>query len=138
MDGAADLEREGERMTISVGVDLIEIARIGGALSRAANRFRDRVFSASEISYCEARGSRTASYAARFAAKEAVMKALGMGWFDGIAWREIEVVSGTNGAPSIRLSGRALERFNSLGAARSHLSLSHSRDLAIAEVIFES
>ena len=125
-------------MIVSIGVDLIEINRIASALDRNANRFRDRIFTTSEINYCEGRGSRLASYAGRFAAKEAVMKALGMGWFDGVFWRDIEVVSGTNGAPSVRLSGYAKQRFNHIGAAKAHLSISHSRDLAIAQVVFES
>jgi len=125
-------------MTVSIGIDLIEIARVSAAMNRIQDRFRQRVFSDSEIAYCEGRGSKAASYAARFAAKEAAMKALGMGWFDGIKWRDIEVVSGQNGAPSLKLSGKALERFNALGATRAHLSLSHSRDMAIAQVFFES
>lgn len=125
-------------MIVSVGIDLIEISRIESALARSSHRFRGRVFTESEIAYCESRASKAASYAGRFAAKEAAMKALGLGWFDGIAWRDIEVVNGENGAPSINLYGAALERFKSLGASASHLSLSHSRDLAIAEIVFES
>ncbi|HEY6332705.1 MAG TPA: holo-ACP synthase [Blastocatellia bacterium] len=125
-------------MIVSIGIDLIEISRIENALTRRTQRFRDRVFTKPEIAYCESRASKVASYAARFAAKEAAMKALRMGWFDGVAWRDIEVASGAGGAPSINLYRAALERFKSLGATASHLSLSHSRDLAIAEIVFES
>src|SRR5262245_45638822 len=124
-------------MIIAIGIDIVEISRIEEKLSRGNVRFRDRLFTAAEIAYCEGRASRFASYAARFAAKEAAMKALGTGWAEGVAWQEIEVLNDEAGAPSLKLSGCALERFNRLGARRAHLSLSHSRDTAIAQVIFE-
>jgi holo-[acyl-carrier protein] synthase len=124
-------------MIIAIGIDLVEIPRIEEKLSRGNVRFRDRVFTSVEIAYCESRASRFASYAARFAAKEAAMKALGTGWAEGVAWQEIEVLNDETGAPTLRLSGCALERFTSLGATRTHISLSHSRDTAIAQVIFE-
>ena len=125
-------------MIIATGIDLVETARLEKVLARRGNRFRDRVFTAGEIEYCEQRGSRMASYAARFAAKEAVMKALGTGWGSGVAWREIEVICGAGGAPRLELTGIALARFQSLGATSAHLSLTHSGGLAIAQVIFES
>jgi holo-[acyl-carrier protein] synthase len=124
-------------MIVALGVDIVEIARIEEAFARRGRRFRDRIFTESEISYCESRGSKFASYAARFAAKEAVMKALGTGWGDGVRWRDVEVVRGA-GAPTVVLSGRALQIFRELGAAKAHLTLSHSRELAIAQVIFET
>ena len=124
-------------MIIAIGIDLVEISRIEGKLAPSSNRFRDRVFTPTEIAYCESRASRFASYAARFAAKEAAMKALGTGWAEGIAWQEIEVINNPAGAPTIKLSGRALERFNQLGARRAHVSLSHSHDTAIAQVVFD-
>jgi holo-[acyl-carrier protein] synthase len=124
-------------MIVAIGIDLIEISRIEEKLSRASTRFRDRVFTPSEIAYCDSRASRFASYAVRFAAKEATMKALGTGWAEGIAWQEIEIISQESGAPMLQLSGRALNRFNELGAAQAHVSLSHTRDTAIAQVIFE-
>ena len=125
-------------MIIATGIDLVETARLEKALGRRGNRFRDRVFTAGEIKYCEQQASRIASYAARFAAKEATMKALGTGWAGGVAWREIEVVCGTGGAPRLELTGIALARFQSLGASSAHLSLTHTGGLAIAQVIFES
>ena len=125
-------------MIVAIGIDLIEISRIEESLSKPGTRLRDRVFTPSEIAYCESRAARFASYAARFAAKEAAMKALGTGWAKGIGWQEIEVISDKAGAPSLRLSGSALERFQSLGARTAHVSLSHSQDLAIAQVVFES
>ena len=125
-------------MIVALGVDIIEIARIEDAFARLGHRFRDRIFTESEIAYCESRGSRHASYAARFAAKEAVMKALGTGWGDGVRWRDIEVRRAESGGPSVFLTGQAFERFRELGAAKVHLSLSHSREIAIAQVVFES
>lgn len=125
-------------MIIAIGIDLAEIARLEEKLARNNTRFRDRVFTPTEIAYCEGRASRFASYAARFAAKEAAMKALGTGWGEGIGWQEIEIVNNEAGAPTLRLSGQALERFKALGAGRAHVTLSHSRDTAIAQVIFES
>jgi holo-[acyl-carrier protein] synthase len=125
-------------MILSIGIDIIEISRVEEVLKRQGKRFRARVFTDEEVRYCESRASRVSSYAARFAAKEAVMKALGTGWSRGVRWRDIEIVRARYGPPSIRLSGRALERFAEIGAARISLSLTHSRDLAMAHVIFES
>jgi holo-[acyl-carrier protein] synthase len=125
-------------MIIAIGIDLVEISRIEEKLSRSnSTRFRDRVFTTAEVAYCENRASRFASYAARFAAKEAAMKALGTGWAEGISWQEIEILNNEAGAPTIHLAGRALEGFNQLGATRAHVTLSHSRDTAIAQVIFD-
>jgi holo-[acyl-carrier protein] synthase len=124
-------------MIIAIGIDIIEIARVEEVFSRQGERFRKRVFTEAEIDYCERRASRMSSYAARFAAKEAAMKALGTGWSDGVRWRDIEVVRGETGAPALRLHGRALERFGEIGARRAHLSLTHSEQIAMAEVIME-
>ena len=104
---------------------------------RRGERFRARVFTEGEITYCERRASKLASYAARFAAKEAAMKALGTGWADGVGWVDIEVISEANGAPALQLHGRALERMRELGAIKAHISLTHSGNLAIAEVLLE-
>ncbi|HYL98704.1 MAG TPA: holo-ACP synthase [Blastocatellia bacterium] len=124
-------------MIIAIGIDLIEILRIKSVLAKSGNRFRDRVFTRSEIEYCESQGSPFASYAARFAAKEAGMKALGKGWFDGVRWTDIEVTRADSGRPTIKLDGAALDEFNRLGGERIHLSLSHSRELAIAQVVID-
>ncbi len=124
-------------MIIATGIDLVEISRIEEIFLQRGNRFRDRIFTPDEIAYCESVASRFASYAARFAAKEAVMKALGTGWSEGVAWREIEIVRSVGGAPELKLSGRALERMKQIGASRAHLSLTHSRDLAAAQVVLE-
>src|SRR5512135_1865142 len=122
-------------MIVGVGVDIIDVQRIQAALDhpRTGERFRVRVFTDGEIAYCLRRRHAAESFAARFAAKEAMMKALGRAY----GWREIEVVRGT-GAPTLRLYGRAQERAEALGLQRVHLSLSHTATLAIAYVIAEA
>ena len=125
-------------MIVAIGVDVVEISRLEEVFARRGERFIKRVFTAAEISYCERRASRFASFAARFAAKEAVMKALGTGWSNGIGWKDIEVVSGTNGAPTIQLHGSALERMREIGATRALISLTHSDRMAIAQVVLDS
>jgi holo-[acyl-carrier protein] synthase len=125
-------------MVVGIGIDVIEIARIEEVLARRGDSFRARVFTDQEINYCEPRGSRLASYAARFAAKEAAMKALGTGWSEGAAWKDIEVMSEETGAPTLRMHGRASERMREIGATKAHVSLSHSGELAIAQVVLES
>lgn len=124
-------------MIISIGIDIVEISRIEDTFTRQGERFRRRVFTDAERDYCESQSAKFASYAARFAAKEAVMKALGTGWTDGVAFREIEVTRNEKGTPSLVLTGRALERMREIGASRTHLSLSHSGNMAIAQVILE-
>ncbi|GAC1402335.1 MAG: holo-ACP synthase [Pyrinomonadaceae bacterium] len=125
-------------MIVSIGIDLIEVARVRKTLARTP-RFRVRVFTAREREYCDARGDLVAAqhYAARFAAKEAAMKALKTGWRGSLAWQDIEIVSTPNGAPEIFLHSRAQELFNQLGATRAHISLSHTQEHAIAIVLLE-
>jgi len=124
-------------MILSTGVDIIEISRVEETLGRRGERFLTKVFTQEEIAYCEGKASRSASYAVRFAAKEAVMKALGTGWAKGIGFKDIEVVSNDGGAPSVRLHGAAERRFREVGGRSIHVSLSHSRDFAIAQAIIE-
>ena len=124
-------------MIVAIGIDLVEISRIEEVFARRGERFRARVFTEGEIAYCERRASKLASYAARFAAKEAAMKALGTGWADGVGWMDIEVVSQQSGSPTLQLHRRALERMRELGAMKAHISLTHSGNLAIAEVLLE-
>jgi len=122
-------------MILGIGVDISEVSRIRAAVEhpRTGERFRARVFTEDEIAYCARRRNGHESFAARFAAKEAMMKALGRAY----GWREIEVVRG-KGAPSIRLHGRAAARAAAIGIRHIHLSLSHTAELAIAYVIAES
>lgn len=98
----------------------------------------ERVFTVAERAYCEAKGAAAAqSFAARFAAKEAFLKALKTGWRGKIAWHEIEVASSSDGVPTLNVTGEALRLFNELGATNIHLSLSHTTEHAVAEVILE-
>ena len=124
-------------MIISVGTDIIEISRVQRAIETRGDRFLNRIFTEQEIAYCEGRASRFASYAARLAAKEAAMKALGTGWGKGVQWRDVEMLREGEGAPCLRLFGTARQIFEDNGARTAHLSVSHSEDLAIAFVIFE-
>lgn len=126
-------------MIIAIGTDVIEVSRIARAVDhpRWGMRFRQRVFTEGEIAYCMRRRTYAESFAARFAAKEAVMKALGTGYAKGVWWRDIEVVR-TSGPPRIVLTGGAAARAATLGIARWHLSLTHSGDQAMAYVLAET
>jgi holo-[acyl-carrier protein] synthase len=122
---------------VSIGIDIIEVARIREVLIRTP-RFRERVFTARERAYCDNRGAVAAQhYAARFAAKEAALKALQTGWRGGISWQDVEIASRDSGAPYLILHGRVSELFNSSGATVAHLSLSHTSEHAIAQVVLE-
>ena len=116
---------------LTTGVDIIEIERIQKVLERWGQRFLNRIYTEGEISYCRGRAQ---NLAARFAAKEAAMKALGTG-IRGVGWKDIEVVRSESGAPSIRLHGRASVRAEKLGVTELSLSLSHSRHYAVAFVV---
>ena len=125
-------------MIISLGIDIIEIARIREVLLRTP-RFRERVFTPNERAYCDSRGAVAAQhYAARFAAKEAALKALQTGWRGGISWQDVEVGSRESGAPYLILHGPVKALFNSSGATVAHLSLSHTTEHAIAQVVLET
>ncbi|MBI4284662.1 MAG: holo-ACP synthase [Chloroflexi bacterium] len=117
-----------------VGVDIIEIARVAEAIARWGDRFLQRIYTDAEL---EAYGKDTFSLAARFAAKEAVMKALGTP-FTGVRWREIEVLADASGKPTVRLYGRAQAQAARLGLSGLAISLSHSKSHAIAFVLGET
>ena len=124
-------------MIVSIGIDIIEVARIREVLLRTP-RFGERVFTSAERAYCQRRGAAAAQhYAARFAAKEAALKALQTGWSGGISWQDVEVGAKDSGAPVISFHGRARELYEQTGAARAHLSIAHTTEHAIAEVILE-
>lgn len=116
---------------LSTGVDFTEIERVAGVLDRYGDRFLRRVFTPGEIAYCRGRAP---NLAARFAAKEAVMKCLGTG-FRGVGWRDVEVVRAPSGAPSARLHGRARRRAERLGVTEIAISLSHSREFAMVVAV---
>ena len=125
-------------MAIFCGVDIIEIDRLKVSITEQKG-FRDRVFTDSEISYCEKRNkAKFESYAARFAAKEAVLKALGKGIADGLEWRQIEVLNNELGKPYVVLYRRALELVNEMGAKSMDISLSHCSEYAVAYVVIDT
>jgi holo-[acyl-carrier protein] synthase len=125
-------------MVIGVGTDLMEIARIAQSVDRFGERFLRRVFTPREIEYCRRKKNAAESFAARFAAKEAGAKALGTGISRGVGWLELEVTRAPGERPILDLTGRAADRARSLGVAHISLSLTHSRDLALAVVILEN
>lgn len=116
---------------LTTGVDIIEIPRIKRVLDRYGQRFLNRVFTPAEIAYCRGRAP---NLAGRFAAKEAAMKALGTG-VRGVSWKDIEVIRADSGAPSLRLHGRAEKRAERLQMSEMSLSISHSREYAVAFVV---
>jgi holo-[acyl-carrier protein] synthase len=119
-------------------VDLAEVERIRQAIERHGERFLGRVFTPGERAYVEGKKNRFERYAARFAAKEAAMKAIGTGWKRGVTWQDFEVVNDPSGRPTLRLSGKAAEIARDLGVHAASLSLSHTGSLAIAQVILET
>ena len=125
-------------MIVGTGIDIAEVDRIAQSIERFGSRFLERVFTEGEIRYCDSKANRAERYAARFAAKEAAMKALGTGWNHGVRWRDCEVVRMPGGRPTIRFHGKAEEFAAKLGARNTALSISHTADQAIAQVILES
>ena len=125
-------------MIIGTGVDIAEVPRIRETIERYGDRFLQRIFTEGEIRYCEAKATRFESYAARFAAKEAGMKALGTGWSRGVRWRDIEVVRPKGQRPTIQFHGQAAAIAEKLGTKNSALSLTHPSEEALAHVILES
>jgi holo-[acyl-carrier protein] synthase len=122
-------------MTIlGLGLDATEIARIQEMLDRWGQRFRQRVFTAGEIAYCDRRRAAASSFAARFAAKEAGMKALGTGRALGVLWRDVEVVRHF-GPPQLHFHGDAARRFAAMGGVQTLLTITHTRDMAFAQVM---
>jgi holo-[acyl-carrier protein] synthase len=124
-------------MIVSTGIDIVEVYRIAETMTRTP-RFAERVFTPAERAYCDAKGAAAAqSYAGRFAAKEAFLKALKTGWRGKIGWQDIEVVNDPDGVPTLNLHGEAARLFEKSGAAQMHISISHTSEHAVAQVIFE-
>ena len=122
---------------IGIGLDATEIARVAEMIDRYGDRFIRRVFTEGEIAYCQRKRDFASSFAARFAAKEAAMNALGTGHSRGVFWTGIEVVR-RHGPPSLAFHGGAAARMTAMGGTSSLLTLTHSRDLAIAHVMLVS
>ena len=125
-------------MIVGTGIDIAEVPRIRQSIERFGDRFLQRVFTAGEIQYCDSKANRFERYAARFAAKEAAMKALGTGWNHGVRWRDCEVVRLPGGRPTVAFHGIAAEFAAKLGMKNAALSISHTAEQAIAQVILES
>ncbi len=124
-------------MILGIGIDMEEVDRIRLVIDRHGARFLSKVFTAREIEYVEDKANRFERYTARFAAKEAAMKALGTGWNKGVQWKDLEIVNSPDGCPSLRLAGGALSRAMQMGYRRAHVSMSHTRRAAIAQVVIE-
>lgn len=127
-----------DNMIIGSGIDLVEIVRIQHSMDRFGARFLDRIYTAAERNYCLRKKNAAESLAARFAAKEAGAKALGTGISYGVSWLEIEVIRLPGGRPTIQFHGRAREIAMRLGVGHAALSITHTRDLAMASVVLET
>jgi len=123
-------------LIIGTGIDIIEVGRIQKAMERD-NSFRDKIFTADEIAYCESKRFKYQHYAARFSAKEAFLKAIGTGWRFGIRFGEIGVVHDELGKPELRLTGKAKEWIDNELVTNIHVSLSHLKEMATAVVVLE-
>jgi holo-[acyl-carrier protein] synthase len=123
-------------MIKGIGVDLVEIARVQKLIEQDTG-FAERIFTETEIAYCEGKFSKAQHYAARFTAKEAFFKALGTGFRDGMSWQDVEVKNDALGKPQLHLAAVALQQFKKRKLKKATLSLSHTRDMAVALVVIE-
>ena len=125
-------------MIVGTGIDIAEVPRIRQSIERFGERFLRRIYTVGEMRYCDSKANRVERYAARFAAKEAAMKALGTGWNQGVRWVDCEVVRMPGSRPTMAFHGRAGEFAAKLGVRNTALSISHTEEQAIAQVILES
>jgi holo-[acyl-carrier protein] synthase len=125
-------------MIVGLGVDITLVDRIEAAIARRGRALLERVFTPSEIAYCEKHRNRAERFAGRFAAKEAAMKALGTGWARGVRWVDIEVVREPSGKPTLKLSGATRAIADQLGVKNISVTITHDGNTALAQVIFES
>jgi len=124
-------------MIVGIGTDIIEVNRIEKLLSKQ-ERFKERIFTQGEIEYCEQKKNKVQNYAARFALKEALLKAIGTGWSEGVTFKEIEVVNDKKGKPELILSGTVKRITEKMGVTNIQVSISHLKDLAIGMIILEA
>jgi holo-[acyl-carrier protein] synthase len=124
-------------MIVGTGVDLAEVPRIKASIERFGARFVERIYTPAEIDYVERKANRFERYAARFAAKEAGMKAIGTGWRRGVTWHDFEVANLRTGKPTLRLHGVAARIAEKLGVRNVSLSITHTAELGMAHVILE-
>ena len=125
-------------MIVGTGIDMAEVPRVRAAIERYGRRFVERVYTPAEIAYVERKANRFERYAARFAAKEAGMKAIGTGWRQGIRWQDFEVSNLPSGRPTLRLHGVAARVAQKLGVKSISLSLTHTAEHGMAFVILEN
>jgi holo-[acyl-carrier protein] synthase len=123
---------------VGLGVDITEVDRIQGAIERQGERLLKRIYTPAEIAYCERFKNKFERYAARFAVKEAAMKALGTGWSRGVRWVDIEVVREKGGRPVLRLAGVAKQIAERMGVNNIAITITHTENQALAQVIFEN
>jgi len=123
---------------VGTGIDLAEVNRIGAAIERYGNRFLERIYTAAEIAYVERKANRHERYAARFAAKEAGMKAIGTGWRRGVRWKDFEVINLASGRPTLQLHGVAAKVADTMNVRHIALSLTHTAMQGMAIVILEA
>jgi holo-[acyl-carrier protein] synthase len=124
-------------MIVGTGIDICEVSRIRAAIDRFGERFLKRVFTPAEIRYCSSKKNAMERFAGRFAAKEAASKAIGTGMHAGVVWQHLEVVRLPSGQPTVLYHGAAADHFARLGAKHAHLTITHSGDIAMAQVIIE-
>jgi holo-[acyl-carrier protein] synthase len=124
-------------MILGTGVDLAEVHRIRASIERYGDKFRQRIFTPGEIAYVERKANRFERYAARFAAKEAGMKAIGTGWRRGVTWKDFEVANLPSGKPTLKLHGVAAKIAERMGVRNIALSITHTAELGMAHVILE-
>jgi holo-[acyl-carrier protein] synthase len=124
-------------MIVGTGVDLAEVPRIKASIERFGVKFVHRIYTPAEIAYVERKANKFERYAARFAAKEAGMKAIGTGWRHGVTWQDFEVANLPSGKPTLRLHGVAAQVANNLKVRNVSLSLTHTAELGMAHVILE-
>jgi holo-[acyl-carrier protein] synthase len=124
-------------MILGTGLDIVDVARIAELAARHGERFLNRVYTEAELGYCRPKASCSLHLAGRFAAKEAVFKALGTGWSGGVGWKNVEVVPDAAGAPAVKLSGGAQARMEAMGGHRILVSITHTDSVAAATAIIE-
>ena len=124
-------------MIVGTGVDLAEVPRIRTSIERFGPRFVERIYTPAEIAYVERKANKYERYAARFAAKEAGMKAIGTGWRHGVTWQDFEVANLRSGKPTLLLHGVAAKFAEKLGVKNGSLSITHTSELGMAHVILE-
>ena len=124
-------------MIVGTGVDLAEVPRIKASIERFGARFTERIYTPAEIAYVERKANRFERYAARFAAKEAGMKAIGTGWRHGVRWQDFELTNLRSGKPTLKFHGVAAQIAEKLGVRNVSLSITHTKELGMAHVILE-